>query len=242
MTPAINVLMPVWNGCRNGTDTFLRAAIESVLNQTFSDIGFVIVDDGSTDKTPEILAGYAGQDQRIQVIRRTQNEGIVSALNAGLAVCAAPLIARQDADDMSTLTRLEVQKKFMDDRPETAMCGTGMYVINEEGKLIMEVCDRPCNYKVVRETLKTWCPIVHGSVMFRREVMAKLGGYSPDPRFRHAKDYEMWVRMAKDHVVENIPNTTLYFHRNHMSKISEVHKGQQQTATSVIAEIARRTL
>lgn len=240
--PMINVLMPVWNGCRNGTDSFLRAAIESILDQTFSDIGFVIVDDGSTDKTADVLAKYAAQDERIQVIRKKQNEGIVSALNTGLKACTAPLIARQDADDISTVTRLEVQKKFMDDRPETAMCGTGMYVINEEGKLVMEICDRPCNYKVVRETLKTWCPIVHGSVMFRKSVMDKLGGYSPDPRVRHAEDYEMWVRMAKDHVIENIPGKTLYFHRNHTSKISEVYKGQQSTATKTISEIARKVL
>ena len=238
--PAISVLMPVWNGVRNGNDHFLRMAVESIINQTFEDWEFIIVDDGSTDNTQAVLKSY--RDARIRIIKQPANGGIVSALNRGLAECAAPLVARQDADDISTVTRLDVQKKFLDDRPETVLCGTGMYVINEEGKLIMEICDRPCNYKVVRETLKSWCPIVHGSVMFRKDVMTKLGGYSPDPRFKHAEDYEMWVRMAKDHSIENIPGTTLYFHRNHGSKISEVHKGQQQTATKVIADIAKGRL
>ena len=238
--PAISVLMPVWNGARNGNDHFLKMAVESIINQTFEDWEFIIVDDGSTDNTPSILKSYC--DKRIQIIKQPVNGGIVSALNRGLAECTAPLVARQDADDISTVTRFEVQKKFLDDRPETAMCGTGMYVINEEGKLIMEICDRPCNYKVVRETLKSWCPIVHGSVMFRKDVMTKLGGYSPDSRFKHAEDYEMWVRMAKDHIVENIPGTTLYFHRNHGSKISEIYKGQQDVATKVIASIAKSCL
>jgi len=238
--PAISVLMPVWNGLRNGSDYFLKMAVESILDQTFQDFEFVIVDDGSTDQTVAFLSRYG--DPRMRVIRSPSNGGIVSALNRGLAECRAPLVARQDADDVSTVTRLEIQRAFLGDRPETAMCGSWMYVINEEGKLVMHVDDRPCAYSVIREFLKKGSPFVHGSVMYRREVVAKLGGYSTDPRFRHAEDYELWVRMAKNHVVENIPGATLYFHRNHGSKISEVYKGAQEKATKLIMEIAKAIL
>ena len=240
MVPAISVLMPVWNGLRNGSDMFLKMAVESVLDQTFTDFEFVVVDDGSTDQTLSFLRRYV--DPRIMVVRSQVNEGIVSALNKGLKACRAPYIARMDADDVSTVTRLEIQKTFLDNRPQTAMCGTAMYVINEEGKLVMHINDRPCNYTVVREFLKRGSPFVHGSVMYRKDVVLGLGGYSPDPRFKHAEDYELWVRMAKGHVIENIPDATLYFHRNHGSKISEVYKGQQETATRLISEIAKKEL
>ena len=242
MLPAISVLLPVWNGLRNGSEMFLKMAVESILDQTFPDFEFIIVDDGSTDGTPEVLRRYASSDKRIKVIRMPSNGGIVSALNRGLAECKAPYVARQDADDISTVTRLEVQKKFMDDRPQTAMCGTAMFVINEEGKLVMHVNDRPCNYAVIKEFLKHGTPFVHGSVTFRKDVVLGLGGYSSDLRFQHAEDYELWVRMAKGHVIENIPGATLYFHRNHASKISEIYKGQQETASKLIAQIASGTL
>jgi glycosyltransferase involved in cell wall biosynthesis len=240
--PAISVLMPVWNGCRNGTDAFLRMAIESILMQTYSDLEFVIVDDGSRDATPAIVESYRIRDPRIKIVTLPENRGIVGALNAGLDNCEGRFVARQDADDMSTVTRLEIEKDFLDNRPETVMCGTGMYVINAEGKLLMEINDRPCSYPVIREALKTCCVFVHGSVMFRKSAVLDVGKYSDDPRFRHAEDYELWVRLAKNHVVENIPERTLYYHREHQSKIGNVHKAQQDTASHLIMTIARATI
>jgi glycosyltransferase involved in cell wall biosynthesis len=241
-SPKISVLMPVWNGATGQKEEWLCIAIRSILDQTFEDFEFVIVNDGSTDDTHKVLKKYADEDDRIRIFDMPKNQGIVAALNHGLRQCRGKYIARQDSDDISTVTRLEIEKKFLDDRPETAMCGTGMYVINEEGKLIMEINDRPCNPEVIRESLKTCCVFVHGSVMFRREVMEKLGGYSGEARFQHAEDFEMWVRMAKDHRLENIPGKTLYFHRNHGSKIGEVHRVQQETASRLIMDIARQTL
>ena len=238
---AISVLMPVWNGCRNGNESFLRLAIESILDQTFRDIEFVIVDDGSTDNTPAILKQYASNDSRIKIIVDDRNIGIVGALNHGLRHCTSPLIARQDADDISTVTRLELQKKFLDDRPETAMCGTGMYVINEEGKLMFEI-EHACNYGVIRSALKSGCSFVHGSVMYRKSVIDSLNGYSSDPRFQHAEDYELWVRMAKNHHIENIPGKRFYFHRDHSSKIGNIHRAQQENASRLIMQIASETL
>lgn len=242
MQPEISVLMPVWNGCRNGNDSFLRKAIESILQQTFENWEMIVVDDGSADDTPRVLSSYADSDPRIRPFRLHRNSGIVAALNFGLERCCSNLVARQDADDLSTVTRLEIQKKFLDDRPGTAMCGSWMYVIDEQGKLVMECNDRPCAYAVVREELKNRCVFVHGSVMFRKDAVMKVGGYSTDLRFRHAEDYELWVRLAKDNVIENMPGRTLYFHRNHSSKISTVYQKQQETASSLIAEIAEKTL
>lgn len=240
--PSISVLMPVWNGCRNGNDTFLSVAVESVLTQTFSDFEFVIVDDGSRDNTPALLEQFKSKDSRIKVVTLPENTGIVNALNVGLDHCQCEYVARQDADDISTVTRLEIEKRFLDDRPNTAMCGSGMYVINPEGNLLMEINDRPCSYPAIRETLKTCCVFVHGSVMYRKAAVVSVGKYSSDQKYKHAEDYELWVRLAKNYVVENIPNKTLYYHREHQSKIGNVYKGQQEAASMAIMELAKRTL
>ena len=235
--PEISVLMPVFNA-----EKYLREALDSILQQTYQDFEFVIVDDGSTDSSPEILLRYAARDNRIHLITLPDNQGIQKALNCGLNQCQGYLVARQDADDVSTVTRLAVEKQFIDNRPGTAMVGTGMYVIDEVGKLLMIINDRPCSYPVVREFLKEGCPFVHGSVMFRRWAVKDLGGYSEDQKVKHAEDYDLWVRLAKDHVVENIPDCCLYFHRNHGTKISSVHREEQEAATKYIQDIARKTL
>lgn len=240
--PIISVLMPVFNGCTRGVPEYLCTAIESILNQTFEDFEFIIVNDGSTDDTQLVLEKYANQDSRIKIFKQFRNGGVVSALNAGLQQCSGQYIARQDADDYSTVTRLEIQRNFLDNRPNTALCGTGMYVVNEEGKLVMEVKDRPCNYNSIKEFLKQGCPFVHGSVMFRKNVIEELGGYSPEEKFKHAEDYELWVRFAKKYSVENIPDTILYFHRNHKAKVSNQFAARQGMATATIRGIAQQCL
>jgi len=241
MNPEISVLMPVYNGCRNNSDSFLKQAIESILDQTFENFEFVIVNDGSTDGTIHVLNQYAARDKRIKIINNSSNLKIMKSLNIGLQNCSAPLVARQDADDISTTTRLEIEKKFLDDRPETVLCGTGMYVIDEGNHLIMEI-QHPCNYQVLRNSLKNGCFFVHGSVMFRKDPIIAAGGYSTDQQYLHAEDYELWVRLAAKYSVENIPNRTLYFHRDHKSKIGNVFKREQEIATQKIIELARKML
>ena len=231
MIPVVSVLMPVFNGCERGKEAFLRAGIESVLDQTFENFEFVIVNDGSTDGTMKVLEEYAAKDSRIKLVTNPTNMRIAKALNIGLDHCSALLVARQDADDMSVATRLEIQLDFLANRPETALCGTGMYVIDAENRLLMEIY-HPCNYVVVRQALKSGCPIVHGSVMFRKDVVKGLGGYASTPDVAIAEDYDLWVRMAAaGHVIENIPDKILYFHRNHATKSSSVHASTQAAST-----------
>lgn len=239
--PAITVLMPVFNGCSHGKDQYLRAAIDSILNQTFEDFEFLIVDDGSTDSTPIVLNEYLARDKRITIMRNPTNLKIVKALNRGLLAAKGALVARQDSDDMSTVTRLEVQKSFLDNRPETAMCGTGMYVINHEGKLEFE-SRHPCSNDVIRNSLKSGCVFVHGSVMYRKDVVINAGSYSEDPNVEYAEDYDLWVRLAANHRLENIPERSLYFHRNHGTKSSTVHRARQEASTKVVIDKARATL
>jgi len=235
--PKVSVLMPVWNV----KETFLRMAIESILDQTFDDFEFVIVNDGSTDGTAGVLAEYATKDCRIKTITNPTNIRIARALNIGLEHCLAPLVARQDADDMSAATRLEIEYDFLADRPETALCGTGMYVIDGENRLLMNLV-HPCNYAVIRSALTSCCPIVHGSVMFRKDIIKELGGYASTPDVEYAEDYDLWTRLAAKYVIENIPDKILYYHRSHSSKSSQVYENIQATSTKNISQRAKEML
>ncbi len=262
--PRISVLMPVYNGCsvhagpfwgrwlhrRDRRDAgrrkrgFLEQAIESVLAQTFDDFELVIVDDGSTDDTPAVLSAFADGDARIRVVRCERNLGLAGALNRGIDACRAPLIARHDGDDLSPVTRLAVQKAFLDARPETAMCGTGMYLINEDNKLVNEM-HHPTDYESIREFLRTTgCAFVHGSVMIRTEILRSLDGYSSAKEFRVVcEDYELWVRMAARHRVENIPNRALYFYRGYQpDRVGVRHLKDQARVTERVRAMAAAML
>lgn len=239
--PEISVLMPVYNMGSGAKEGYLRQAVQSIIDQTFKDWELVVVDDGSTDATTRILADYVAQEPRIRLIKNDVNLKIVKSLNRGIDACQGKYIARMDSDDISTVTRLQVQRAFMADRPGTSMCGTGMYVINSEGKLEMEL-RHVCPYQSCKDFLKnTGCCFVHGSVMCRTEVMQNLR-YSDDPALEYAEDYDLWVRMAAEHVVENIPDVILYYHRNHKSTSSNVNAVQQQRATQVILNKAKTLL
>lgn len=231
--PDISVLMPVYNGCSRGRESYLRMAIESILSQTCPEWEMVIVDDGSQDDTPRVLSEYAASDQRITIVRNESNEKIAKALNKGLRECSAPLVARQDADDYSSATRLETQKRFMDAWPNIATCGSSMLVVDEDGKLIRKVI-HPCEWPIIKEALKNSCCFAHGSVMFRKDAVLALGGYSDNPDFEYAEDYELWARMAiAGHKLENV-REPLYFHRNHPATSSNQNSRRQMRSTRLV--------
>jgi glycosyltransferase involved in cell wall biosynthesis len=217
-------------------------AIDSVLNQTFRDFEFIIVDDGSTDGTPGILDEYAKRDSRIRIHRLDENQGIVTALNIGLPMCAAPLIARHDADDLSQAERLEAQKLFLDGNPEVVACGTQWALIDEHGNVKQTMDNWPCTPEQVRGTLKTCCALAHGSVMYRKDVILAEGRYSSAPEDRHVEDFEMWVRLAAKYDLANLPGQRLYFHRVHSQKIGSLHGQEQDIKAHKLMERARRTL
>ena len=246
MRPTVSVLMPVFNGCRPGVKV-LKLAIESILTQTMRDLELVVVNDGSTDETAEVVSSFQW-DERVKLVHLPVNSGIVGALNAGLTQCAGQFIARQDADDYSVVTRLSHQVEFMRNNPEVALCGTRMWVVDKDGQILTEVKDRPSEDDKLRYFLKhTGCPFVHGSVMMRRESIEQMGAFSSglydsNSDYQHAEDYRLWVEFAKrDMRLANLP-LTLYYHRNHGSKISAVHSGAQARATEQILKLAKQVV
>jgi len=208
-TPAVTVLMPVRNGER-----WLEQSLRSVALQTIHDFEFLIVDNGSTDRTPEILARACAGDQRFIALREP-HRGIVPALNTGLAAARAPLIARLDADDMALPNRLERQLDFMSCHPEVGLLGSWADVIDTRGKVYGHRRPLTGHDDLVR-ILKFSNPFIHPAVMFRTELVRRLGGYRA--AFEVSEDYDLWLRMSEVTVLANLPEP-LVFYRLHAGNL-----------------------
>jgi len=192
-TPAVSVLMSVWNGA-----PWVRDAVESILGQTASDLELIVIDDGSTDGTPALLAALG--DPRLRVERQSRL-GLTRSLNRGLSLATAPLLARLDADDVALPERLARQRAFLGAHPEIGLLGTGAREVDTAGRQI-QVVRPPEGDAAIRRALIRGNPFVHSSVMMRRAVLERLGGY--DETLAVAQDYDLWLRMSEITRVANL--------------------------------------
>lgn len=184
--PKVSVLLSVFNG-----ESFIKAAIESILNQTFQDFEFVIVDDASSDKTLEIIKSF--KNTKIRVFQNQNNKGLTKSLNRGLSECSGKYIARLDADDRSYPERLQRQVAFLESHPEIGLVLTGYKTVQENTKKGIPVSPDPDPLYL------NWCllfnnKVRHSTVMFRKEIVDQLDGY--DESFQLAQDYDLWSRMV----------------------------------------------
>jgi len=223
MSTAVSVVMPVWNG-----EEYLAESIDSILGQTFKDFELIVVDDGSTDRTLEILGSY--RDERLRVHRRDHG-GIVLALNYGLEVAEGKWIARQDADDISLPHRLETQWRMVNAHPQSVLCFSavqGFGVVPEEY--------RPTRIPRTRSmTAMRLCfhsPIAHSTVMFRKQEFLAAGGYRPEER--HAEDYAAWGRLLERGPFEACPEALVRL-RMHARSVSKQNLEAQLALTKQIA-------
>jgi hypothetical protein len=200
--PAVSVLLPVYN-CQE----YVATAIESLLNQTFSDFEAIIIDDGSSDASAEVISSY--HDPRIKFIRQA-NLGLASTLNKAIGLACAPLLARQDQDDISMPDRLEKQVAYMQAHPECGLLGSWAQIM-EINKLSSRFHRHPTSDWELRYGLLFNNPFVHSSVMLRKSVVTELGGYTTDPERQPPEDYELWSRIARVSAVANIPDVLLIY-------------------------------
>lgn len=212
----VTVLMSVYNGGR-----YLREAIGSILNQTFRDFEFLIINDGSTDSTREIISSY--DDYRIRLINNEVNIGLTKSLNKGLAAAKGKYIARMDADDISLPTRLQKQVEFLDEHFTVGLVGTAVVQIDEKGRTVVEIPLLTESAKIQEELLfgNQFC---HGSIMFRKECVEKAGKYREE--FKYAQDYDLYLRMAEYYELSNL-NDFLYKWRLVVNSISVSRKLKQ---------------
>ena len=208
MTPQISVLMSVYNG-----DAFVTESVASVLAQTFEDFEFIIVDDGSTDKTASIVASFS--DKRIRLISQS-NTGLTVALNEALRHCRAPFVARQDADDISYPDRFATQLQYFEQHPEVSVVGSWATVIDVEGDAV-GLLSNATEPSEIKRKLPSDNTFIHGSLMFRRHAVESAGGYRP--QFRYAQDYDLMLRLSNRYQLANVPRS-LYAIRHWRGKIS----------------------
>jgi glycosyltransferase involved in cell wall biosynthesis len=225
--PRVSVVMGAYNGER-----FLRPAIESIINQTFRDFELIVVDDCSTDSTPQILGEF--KDDRIRVVRNEHNLGIAETLNKGIAVARGEYVALQDHDDISLPTRLECQLAFFEKHAQVGMVGSSCNVIDEVGSLVPYW---PVEYDDanLRWALLWRCAFFHTSLMVRHRALEEVGGYSSDPKYRFAEDYDLMSRVALRHAVANIPQL-LGCWRMHKTSASQLNVSQQEAAVRSISQ------
>lgn len=221
----VSVLMSVYN-----CESYLQEAVDSILNQSFGDFEFIIVDDGSTDRTKEILGSY--KDPRIVRLVHEHNKGLIPALNYGLSAAQGKLIARQDADDVSLANRLEKQVKLFEANPSLVLCGSSYYDIDEQGN-ITDFHKYPENDTAIRWHMMFHTGFTHTSVMFRGDVLRKHNLYYRAEAV-HAEDFELWSQMLAYGQGMNT-GFPLVKHRRHSGQVSNRQSAwQRQTANSIV--------
>ena len=223
--PAVSVVMAVHNGM-----PYVESAVRSMMDQTLREIEIIVVDDASTDETPQVLARLADEDPRIRILTNTINLKLAASLNRGLEAARAPLIARMDADDLSMPNRLEVQKAYLDAHPAVIMVATSNRQIDSKGR-VLSGQRRAFNPVELRWRLRFGMPLVHPSVMFRKQdVDGVIMKY--DPNFAVAQDFDLVVRAAEKGDVTSLPDVLVDW-RLHSASITATKRARQNEAAEV---------
>jgi glycosyltransferase involved in cell wall biosynthesis len=186
-------------------EEFLKPAIESILNQTFTDFEFIIINDGSTDKSLEIIKSY--HDSRI-VILNQKNQGLSKSLNNGIKISKGEFIARMDADDISYSNRFQKQMKFLTDNTNCVVVGSNANCIDLKGRFLFKT-----NLALTNKEIKNKLPeshFFHSSTIFNKKAFSKAGQY-PEEIFQYFEDKVLWNKMAKTGEFANLPDTLIKY-------------------------------
>lgn len=218
-SPKVSVVMCVWNG-----EKYLRECIDSILNQSFQDFEFIIVNDGSTDGTAEILQTYAVQDPRVRILENPQNMGIGFSRNKGNGAARGEYIAVMDQDDWSDPSRFAKQVVFLDEHPEIAILGTAFWR-NNGGKLEYELTQRSTVPGVLRWEFLFDCAMLHPTTMMRASLV-KSEGFKYVEGVPPSEDFELFTRIVKTHQLTNLEEPLL-FYRTHANNTTSVKRVAQ---------------
>lgn len=222
MNPKVSVLMPVYNA-----ESYVGKAIESILDQTFNDFEFIIINDGSTDKSEEIILDY--DDERIRYFKNQQNLKLVVTLNKGLDLARGEYIARMDSDDIALPERLMTQVQFMDQNPEVGVCGSNVEVFGDWNF----ISDVSLTSNDLDSELLLKNPVFHPTVIFRKGLIDK-SGIRFNPLFERLEDYFFWTELSMVTKIVNLEDVLLRY-RWHKENISTLHKEiQYEKASEVI--------
>ncbi len=223
--PLVSVVMSVYNG-----EKYLREAMDSILNQTYKNLEFIIIDDGSTDDTLKIIKTY--KDPRIILITR-ENKGLVASLNEGIKKAKGSYIARQDADDISEVDRINRQVEYMKQRPNVGLVGSSIRIINERGD------SRGVHYVYsesldVKRELMIRSPFAHGSIMLNKNKLNRHDIYNSE--YWPAEDYAVWSSLISDGVCAGNIHEALYRYRDNTEGISSSNPELQKNKSNIIRQ------
>jgi len=230
---AVSVIMAVCNG-----EKFLQDAVESVLKQSVDDFEFLIIDDGSTDGSGEILENFSKKDSRVRLIRQ-KNIGLTKSLNIGLRHARGEFIARMDGDDLCFPNRFATQLDFLRQNPDVVACGSNVELIDSDGDRI-GVYRRPQTHEEIEEHFWSGLAgaIVHPSAMIRTDALKKIGGYNE--RFSKCQDYDLWFRLAEIGRLANVSEVLLQWRQHANSICYQSSDVQFVLAQEIYFDAARR--
>ena len=224
-SPLVSVVMSVYKG-----EKYLAEAIESILNQTFRDFEFIIIDDGSTDSTPQILEQYREADSRVHIYSQ-ENRGLIASLNRGCRLAKGKYIARMDADDISLPARFARQVKFLSEHADIGVLGTWIEYIDENGNST-GTWRMPVQPEVVDWALLFGTCLAHPSVMMRRTAVEQVGWYHAG--MLYAEDYDLWSRMRETTLLANLPDTLVQRRVLEESICAQHTVAQEERAASIM--------
>jgi glycosyltransferase involved in cell wall biosynthesis len=196
-------LLPVYNGAAT-----LREAIDSVLRQDDPDFELLILDDASSDASAAVAEDARLRDSRVVIVSHKGNAGLASTLNEGLELARHELVLRMDQDDVSLPSRLRVQRAFLEARPSVAVAGSWVFHMGARREFD-HLVELPSTPREVATRLQRENCIYHPSAALRRSVVLAAGGYHGE--FKNAEDYELWLRLAHDHDLANVPEPLLRY-------------------------------
>jgi len=227
MEHLISIVMPVYNAA-----PFLKAAVDSLLVQSFCDFELIVVDDASTDASLEILFSY--DDSRLIILKNMTNLGNYPSRNKGMSVAKGKYICVMDADDIAMPERLEIQYRFLETHPDILACGSAYRIIGEEG-IHTSIQD----YESIRKALLINNCFLHPSVCFRADVFGKIGMYNES--YIYASDYDFICRMALEGPVVNLSDALMQY-RWHPEQITQAHRKEQKEFANVIRRNYQRQI
>lgn len=217
--PRVSVLMPAYNAER-----FLARAVDSVLAQTHEDLELVVVDDGSTDRTFELLSDYARMDRRVRPLRNGENLGIVRTRNRAFAEAdpKSAYFAIMDSDDVCVPERLSLQLGFLEAQPDYALVGGNLILIDESDRDIGRRA-YPASYEAICDVMTRYNPIAQPTATVRRRAIDAVGTY--DPRYPRCQDYDLWMRIARRFKIANVEAYTLRYRiSDTQGKVTQLRK------------------
>ena len=231
-SPKVSVLMANYNGER-----FLSEAIESILNQSYTDLELIVVDDGSTDSSVSVIRLFCVRDSRVRGIFLQKNLGTAKAANRGLRVTRGNYVARMDSDDLCHRNRLVKQVAYLDKHPDIYMLGCGYKNIDEHGTRVRAL-DVPffCGPAFLERCIKKGVyPLLHPSIMVRRFCFEELTGYRET--FRIGEDLDLYARMRDRYgaIFENLPER-LYSYRRYGASLTGASDSSEHALVRVLAQ------